>query len=130
MQKLLTEPTLSSLWNAVLCNTAIKLQLINSIAESLSFVIRHNKGSLHLNLGILWFRFWQSSNVSMAVSPFWNYHKRPFKQKKSFEVKVKVILHQLLSYSCMFQVEICSQQLEICKSVCMFIVLAIVVETD
>ena len=30
----------------------------------------------------------------------------------------------------MFQVEICSQQLEICKSVCMFIVLAIVVETD
>ena len=32
----------------------------------------------------------------------------------------------LLSYSCMFQVEICSQQLEICKSVCMFIVLAIV----
>jgi hypothetical protein len=27
-------------------------------------------------------------------------------------------------------VEICSQQLEICKSVCMFIVLAIVVETD
>jgi hypothetical protein len=25
----------------------------------------------------------------------------------------------LLSYSCMFQVEICSQQLEICKSVCM-----------
>ena len=36
----------------------------------------------------------------------------------------------LLSYACMFQVEICSQQLEICKSVCMFIVLAIVVETD
>ena len=36
----------------------------------------------------------------------------------------------LLSYSCMFQVEICSQQLEICKSVYMFIVLAIVVETD
>ena len=32
-----------------------------------------------------------------------------------------------LSYSCMFQVEICFQQLEICKSVCMFIVLAIVV---
>jgi hypothetical protein len=29
----------------------------------------------------------------------------------------------LLSYSCVFQVEICSQQLEICKSVCMFIVL-------
>jgi hypothetical protein len=28
------------------------------------------------------------------------------------------------------QVEICSQQLEICKSVCMFIGLAIVVETD
>jgi hypothetical protein len=26
--------------------------------------------------------------------------------------------------------QICSQQLEICKSVCMFIVLAIVVETD
>ena len=26
----------------------------------------------------------------------------------------------------MFQVEICSQQLEICKSVCMFIVLAII----
>ena len=36
----------------------------------------------------------------------------------------------LLSYSCMFQVKICSQQLEICKSMCMFIVLAIVVETD
>jgi hypothetical protein len=36
----------------------------------------------------------------------------------------------LLSYWCMFQVEICSQQLEICKSVCMFINLAIVVETD
>jgi hypothetical protein len=36
----------------------------------------------------------------------------------------------LLSYSCMFQVEICSQQFEICKSMCMFIVLAIVVETD
>jgi hypothetical protein len=36
----------------------------------------------------------------------------------------------LLSYSCMFQVEICSQQLEICKSVCMFIVLAIIVEND
>ena len=36
----------------------------------------------------------------------------------------------LLSYSCMFQVEICSQHLEIYKSVCMFIVLAIVVETD
>ena len=38
----------------------------------------------------------------------------------------------LLSYSCMFQVEICSQQLhelEICKSVCMFISLGIVVET-
>ena len=29
----------------------------------------------------------------------------------------------------MFQVEICSHQLDICKSVCMFIVLAIVVET-
>ena len=59
----------------------------------------------------------------------------------------KVILHQfwvktilpwkfmwntvvpLLSYSCMFQVEICSQQLEICKSVCMFFVFAIIVET-
>jgi hypothetical protein len=27
-------------------------------------------------------------------------------------------------------VEICSQQLEICKSVCMFIILAIIVETD
>ena len=26
----------------------------------------------------------------------------------------------LLSYSCMFQVKICSQQLEICKSMCMF----------
>ena len=56
---------------------------------------------------------------------------------------LKVILHQFwvkkfspensiwntavpsLSYSCMFQVEICSQQLEICKSVCMFIILAI-----
>jgi hypothetical protein len=36
----------------------------------------------------------------------------------------------LLSYSCMFQVEICFQQLEIWKSVCMFIVLAIIVETD
>ena len=36
----------------------------------------------------------------------------------------------LLSYSCMFQIEKCSQQLKICKSVCMFIVLAIVVETD
>ena len=35
----------------------------------------------------------------------------------------------LLNYSCMFQVEVCSQ-LEICKSVCMFIVLAIIVETD
>ena len=35
----------------------------------------------------------------------------------------------LLSYSCMFQVEMCSQQLEIYKSVCMFIVFAIVVET-
>ena len=61
---------------------------------------------------------------------------------------LKVILHQfcvkkcfpensiwntavpLLSYSCLFQVEICSQQLEICTSVCMFIALAIVVETD
>ena len=30
----------------------------------------------------------------------------------------------------MFQVEICSQQLEICKTVCMFIVLAIIVEND
>jgi hypothetical protein len=30
----------------------------------------------------------------------------------------------------MFQVEICSQQLEICKSVCMIIILSIVVETD
>ena len=30
----------------------------------------------------------------------------------------------------MFQVEICSQQLEICKSMCMFMVLAIVVETE
>jgi hypothetical protein len=29
----------------------------------------------------------------------------------------------LLSYQCMFQVEICSQQFEICKSVYMFIVL-------
>jgi hypothetical protein len=54
------------------------------------------------------------------------------------QLQLKVILHQfwvkkifpwkfiwntvvpLLSYSCMFQVEICSQQLEICKSVCMF----------
>jgi hypothetical protein len=31
------------------------------------------------------------------------------------------VMEYLLSYSCMFQVEICSQ-LEICKSVCMFIV--------
>jgi hypothetical protein len=64
------------------------------------------------------------------------------------KMSFKVILHQfwvkkifpensiwntavpLLSYSCMFQVEICSQQLEICKSVCMFIVHAIIVETD
>ena len=63
-------------------------------------------------------------------------------------LRLRVILHQfwvkkfspqnsiwntavsLRSYSSMFQVEICSQQLEICKSVCMFIVLAIVVETD
>jgi hypothetical protein len=36
----------------------------------------------------------------------------------------------LLSYSCMLQVEICSQQLEICKSVCMFIIHAIIVATD
>ena len=36
----------------------------------------------------------------------------------------------LLSYVWMFQVVICSQQLEICKSVCMFIILAIIVETD
>jgi hypothetical protein len=36
----------------------------------------------------------------------------------------------LLSYSCMSQVEICSQQLEICKSVWMLIVLAIIVDTD
>jgi hypothetical protein len=36
----------------------------------------------------------------------------------------------LLSYLCMFQGKICSQQLEICKSVCLFIVLAIIVETD
>ena len=36
----------------------------------------------------------------------------------------------LLSYSCMFHVEIGSQQLEICKSVCMFIVLTIIVKTD
>ena len=63
-------------------------------------------------------------------------------------INIKVILHQfwvkkifpwkfiwntvvpLLSYSCMFQVEICSQQLEICKSVCMFFVLAIIVENN
>jgi hypothetical protein len=30
----------------------------------------------------------------------------------------------------MFQVEICSQQLEICKSVCMFIVLAIIADSS
>ena len=66
----------------------------------------------------------------------------------TYQHVIKVILHQfwvkkcfpensiwntavpLLSYSCMFQVEICSQQLEICKSVCMSIILAIVVETD
>jgi hypothetical protein len=36
----------------------------------------------------------------------------------------------LLSYSCMLQVEICSQQLEICKSVCMFTVLTIVADHD
>jgi hypothetical protein len=47
--------------------------------------------------------------------------------KKIFPWKFKL---ELLSYSCMFQVEICSHQLEICKSVCMFIVLAIIVETD
>ena len=59
------------------------------------------------------------------------------------KLSFKVILHQLwwriffpdnsiwntavplLSYSCMFQVEICSQQLEICKSMCMFIVFVI-----
>jgi hypothetical protein len=41
-----------------------------------------------------------------------------------------IVYLPLLSYSCMFQVEICSQELEICKSVCMFIVLAIIVETD
>jgi len=57
---------------------------------------------------------------------------------------IKVILHQIwvkkispikfnLEYGSIhacFQVKICSQQLEIWKSVCMFIFLAIVVETD
>ena len=41
----------------------------------------------------------------------------------------KVILHQFWVKK-MSQVEICSQQLEICKSVWMFIVLAIIVDTD
>jgi hypothetical protein len=72
------------------------------------------------------------------------------KKSKNIKIslKIKVILHQfwvknifpwtfiwytvvpLLSYACMFAVDICSQQLEICKSVCMFFVLAIIVETN
>jgi hypothetical protein len=65
-------------------------------------------------------------------------HKNKYGVFIDLEYYLKVILHQfrvktifpwkfiwntvvsLLSYSCMFQVEICSQQLEICKSVCMF----------
>ena len=51
--------------------------------------------------------------------------------KKFFpEISIRNTAVPLLSYSCMFQVEICSQQLEICKSVCMIIVVVIVVETD
>jgi hypothetical protein len=50
------------------------------------------------------------------------------------EILLDGVKHQKsinLSYcSCMFPFEICSQKLEICKSVCMFIVLAIVVEID
>ena len=49
--------------------------------------------------------------------------------EENFPLKIQFGIRwylSLLSYSCMFQVEICSQQLEICKSVCMFIVLAIV----
>ena len=66
---------------------------------------------------------------------------KPNRLKWRRQTLLKVILHQfgmnifppensiwntvvpLLNYSCMFQVEICSQQLEICKSVCMVFVL-------
>jgi hypothetical protein len=51
-------------------------------------------------------------------------------KREIIEMQIEHTRLPLLSYSCMFQVEICSQQLEICKSVCMFFVLAIVVETN
>jgi hypothetical protein len=56
----------------------------------------------------------------------------PVLGEENFSLKIQFGIQRYLyySYSCMFQVEICSQQLEICKSVCMFIVIAIVVETD
>ena len=67
---------------------------------------------------------WQLSNqFKVILHQFWV-------RKISPENSIWNTVVPLLSFSCMFQVEICSQQLEICKSVSMFIVLAIVVETD
>ena len=73
---------------------------------------------------VLYFSFRKQSTFKVILHQFW--------MKKKFSLKIQYwnTAVPLLSYSCMFKVEICSQQLEICKSVCMFTALAIVVETD
>jgi hypothetical protein len=69
------------------------------------------------------FNFLSSIVVKVILHQFWVKKFFPWKFNLEYDSTL------LLSYSCMFQVEICSQKLEICKSVYMFIVLAIVVET-
>ena len=86
-------------------------------------------------MGTCYNAFCMNYNISIKCNIFKNIKVilQPVLGEENFSLKIQYGMPtavSLLSYSCMVQVEICSQQLEICKSVCMFIVLAIVVEID
>jgi hypothetical protein len=109
-------------------NLQIRVRSIYSKVLTVSLFIDRKHFTVILCYGPLVNVFVSMHNGFCAITPvinegfFWNFNTM---QNSIWNMAVP-----LLSYSCMFQVEICSQQLEICKSVCKFIVLAIIVETD
>jgi hypothetical protein len=97
----------------------------NSLRYGLKIKIKHFG---HWYLFVLLY-LWNGNSYKISVeSLFLEKYQLKNLQCKQNLFWITVVL--LLSYSCMFQVEVCSQQLEICKSVCMSIIHAIVVETD
>jgi len=116
---------------ALLTNTNImypKSLKIVLVDERYGYKNKQTKTTVHLALYVVY----EETNSFIEIITSCNYTS--FGWRKFFpENFIWNTAVALLSYSCMFQIEICSQQLhelEICKSVCMFIGLAIVVEID